>query len=353
MVNKLALFTQNAQYVDGEQVALGDSIHYDGNSKIVTLLHNASLSEPGKEAKADTIIYRQEEKLLTLQGHAYFKDSIRTMRSQSLLYNVNEDKLISKSRASIENAPQFLEADTIDFDNESGVGYAAGNIFWRDTSSNYTIICNQAHYVDSTKYLKAFGGRPLLINKIEDDSLLLSADTLLSVQQISDKDTFRVFHAYYDVKIFKHDLQAICDSLSYSSQDSIFHLYNDPVIWSDTSQFEADSVSIQLVDENIEKIYLNKNAFIINSEDQILYNQMKGKEITAYFVEGEIDRMLINGNASSIYYVLDDIKAYIGVNETLCSSMLIRFAGNTVKQTVFMIILRPLFTLYKMLMLKR
>ena len=52
-------------------------------------------------------------------------------------------------------------------------------------------------------------------------------------------------------------------------------------------------------------------------------------------MEGEIDRMLINGNASSIYYVLDDIKAYIGVNETLCSSMLLRFSGNTVREIVF------------------
>ena len=335
LANKEALFTENAQYVDGEQIALGDSILYDGNTKVVTLLHNASLIEPGKEAEADTIIYQEEEKLLTLQGNAFFRDSIRTMRSESLMYNVDQDKLISNSRASIENSPQFLEADTIDFDNESGMGFAQGNIIWQDTSSHYTIFCNEAQYIDSTKYLKAYGGRPLLINEIDNDSLFLTADTLLSVEQQNPADTFRVFHAYHDVKIFKSDLQAICDSLSYSAKDSIFHLYDDPVIWSDTSQFEADSVSIMLADEKIDRIFLKKDAFIINSEDQILYNQMQGKEITAFFQEGEVDRMLIKGNAASIYYVLDDTKAYIGVNETLCSSMLLRFSGNTVKEIVF------------------
>lgn len=335
LANREALFTRQAQYVDDQQVALGDSIFYDGNLKVVTLLHNASLSEPGKIAEADTIVYREQEKLLTLRGNAFFRDSIRTMRSAALEYDTEEDKLISHTRASIENASQFLDADTIDFDNERGAGYAAGNIVWRDTASHYTIFCNQALYVDSTGYLKAFGGRPLLINKIEDDSLYLSADTLLSVEQINETDTFRVFQGYHDVRIFKSNLQAICDSLSYSSEDSIFHLYEDPVIWSDTSQFEADSVSIRLTDDKIDRIHLKKEAFIINSADQILYNQMKGKEITAFFKEGEIDHMLIKGNAASIYYVLDDQKAYIGVNETLCSSMLLRFAGNTVNEIVF------------------
>lgn len=333
--NKLALFTENAQYVDEEQIALGDSILYDGNTKVVTLLHNASLIEPGKEAEADTIIYREEEKILTLQGNAFFKDSVRTMQSKTLIYDVDKDQLKSNTRAIIENESQFLEADTLDYDNESGLGYAVGNIIWKDTTSHYTIFCQKAQYVDSSKFLKAYGDRPLLINEIEDDSLFLSADTLLSMEHRNESDTFRLFHAYHDVKIFKSDLQAICDSLSYSSVDSIFHLYDDPVIWSDTSQFEADSVSIQLADEKIDRIFLKRNAFIINSEDQILFNQMQGKEITAFFRDGEVDHMLIKGNAASIYYVLDESKAYIGMNETLCSSMLLRFAGNTVKEIVF------------------
>ena len=336
MVNKEALFTKQAQYVDVDQIAQADSILYDGNIKQVTMIGNASLEEPGKEATADTIIYLEEDQIMHLMGHAYFQDSIRTMRSKELTYNAESDKLISNSRSSIDNPPQFLEADSIDFDNRTGIGMAVGHIIWRDTSSHYTILCDEAHYQDSSKYLKAFGGRPLLINQIEEDSFLLSADTLVSYEDAQEEsDTIRKFQAFYDVKIYKSDLQAICDSLSYSSQDSIFRLYNDPVIWSDTSQFEADSVHIQLANGKIDKIYLNQNAFIINSADQILYNQMKGKEITAFFEDGEIDRMLIKGNASSIYYVLDDFKAYIGVNETLCSSMLLRFSSNTVGEIVF------------------
>ncbi len=336
MGNKKALFKQNAEYLNEDQIALGDSILYDGELKKVTLLGNASLQEPGKKATADTIIYLEKEELLTLSGNAFFEDSLRTMESEALKYNIKEDKLSSDHRSNLDSDGQFLEADIIDFDNKTGLGKASGNIIWQDTASHYTIICDEAEYVDSSGYLKAFGNRPLLINAIDGDSLFLVADTLHSFEVVTPaNDSLRLFRAFHDVEIFKSDLQAICDSLTYSSQDSTFHLYNDPLIWSDTSQFKADSISIRLIDNKVDKIYLKQKAFIINSEDHILYNQMKGKEITAFFKEGEIDHMVINGNAQSIYYVLDDIKAYIGVNETLCSNMLLRFIGNAVNDIVF------------------
>ncbi len=331
-----ALFTDNVQYVTEEnQVAEGDSIFYDGKLDKVIIVGDASLEEPGQVAKADSIIYYEQTEVVDLIGNASFEDSIRTMHSAQMSYNLQSDRLTSSQRSSLDNPPQFLEADTIEFDNELGIGTAVGNIVWRDTSSNYTILCHRANYVDSSGFLKASGDRPLLINLVDGDSLYLSADTMVTYNHADSIDSIRIFHAYYDVRIFKENLQAICDSLTYSTQDSIFRLYDDPLIWSDTSQFEADTVQILLVDNNIDKIFLRKDAFIINSPDEILFNQMKGKEITASFTEGEIDRMLIEGNAASVYYVLDDYKAYIGVNETLCSKMQLKFGSNQVQDITF------------------
>lgn len=335
ILNKKALFTQNAQYVNGEQIAEGDSIFYFDSLNQVIMQGQASLTEPGKKASADTIVYYEVEEKLNLTGNAYFEDSIRTMQSESLIYDTQSDKLTSNARSTIENQNQFLEADSIDFNNQLGLGFAAGNVIWRDTSSHYTIICDTARYIDSSSYLKAFGRRPLLINEVDGDSMLLSADTLVSFENVEQSDTVRAFHAFNDVKVLKSDLQAVCDSLVYSSQDSIFHLYNDPIVWSDTSQFVADSITILMANDQIDKIFLRPNAFIMTSTDHILYSQMKGKEITAFFVEGDIDRMLIKGNAAAIYYTQDDDGAYIGANKTECSSMLLRFDGNAVREIAF------------------
>ncbi len=335
LANNQALFTKNAQYVKENQEATADSIFYNGQEERVTLLGDAVLTEEGKLAKAQTIVYDRISDVMILDGDGFFQDSTRTVYSEQMIYYVEDDKFITYSRANLVNPPQFLEADSIDFDNVEGIGFATGNVIWQDTSADYTIVCQHAHYTDSIGYIKAFGDRPLLINSMDDDSLYLAADTLISFEHANDQDTTRIFRAFYHVGIFKSNLQAICDSLHYSSVDSMFYLYGDPVIWSDTSQFTADSVRIKLVKNEINQIHLVQNAFILNSTDEILFNQMKGKEITAHFVEGEISKMFISGNAQSIYYVLDEEKAYLGVNETLCSSMMLRFGNNQVTDISF------------------
>ncbi|HFA51753.1 MAG TPA: hypothetical protein ENJ95_22280 [Bacteroidetes bacterium] len=145
----------------------------------------------------------------------------------------------------------------------------------------------------------------------------------------------RIILAYNDVRIYKSDLQALCDSLAYSSADSLFKLFDEPIIWSDTSQFTADHIDIQLANNAIDRIFMKENSFIVNSPDELFFNQIKGRNSTAFFRSGELRNVRVVGNAESVYYALDDDRAYIGVNKTLCSEMKILFGNNEVEGIVF------------------
>ena len=145
----------------------------------------------------------------------------------------------------------------------------------------------------------------------------------------------RIILAYHDVRIYKSDLQALCDSLSYNSLDSMFRLFKNPIIWSDTSQFTANHVRIQMADDAIDRIYMEENSFIVNTPDEMFFNQIKGRNSTAFFDSSELRTVRVVGNAESVYYALDDDDAYIGVNKTLCSEMKIIFGNNEVEGIVF------------------
>ena len=172
---------------------------------------------------------------------------------------------------------------------------------------------------------------------IDRDTLYLAADTLSSYKPDTLSDT-RLLLAHPDVRIFKSDMQAACDSLSFSSADSIFwffKLQNLPLIWSDTSQFSADTIRMLLKDKKLDRIWLRQNALVINSEDEKLFNQIKGRNTTAFFRDNEVREMLVEGNAQAVYYALDDRHAYIGVNETACSEMRLFFGDNKVNGIKF------------------
>ncbi len=342
--NKIAEFRQNAQFARGQQQANADIIRYDGAKDTYTLTGNASFKEQKRKADADTIIYNDQTDEIFLLGNANYQDSTQSIRADQIIYNQKKNRYRTRGRSYVSNPPQILQADQIDFDSEGGLGMASGNVIWQDTSQNLTIICQYTEYDNVNDYLKSSGGRPLLITKIEEDSLYLSADTLIAFRRLDTLmtidslqriDTSRALVAYPDVRIFKSDLQAICDSLTYSTRDSIFRFFEHPLIWSDTSQFSADTIRLVLKDEKIDRIFLLNHSFIINSPDEKYFNQIKGKNIVATFAESELRRMQVEGNAESVYYAMDATNAYIGVNKAICSEMLLYFGNNQIKKIKF------------------
>ena len=98
-----------------------------------------------------------------------------------------------------------------------------------------------------------------------------------------------------------------------------------PVLWSDTTQFSGDTIDMFLAFKSIRQIQLYDNGFILNQSAKSLENQIKGRNITADFVEKKLNEVLIKGNSESVYFIQDDSKAYIGSNYIQCSSMIMHF----------------------------
>jgi lipopolysaccharide export system protein LptA len=343
--NNMAEFAQNAQYQKGEQKATANIIRYDGNKQEYTLDGDARFREGERIAVADMIRYDEVQDKTYLQGNARFQDETRDIVASEIIYDAKEDTYATRGRSRISDPPQILDADQVDYREELGLGVALGNVTWRDTSADLTIVCEQAEFNRETGYLKAIGGkygRPLLISMMEGDSLFMTSDTLYSTRADSDStttesDSSRLLLAYKDVRIYKSDLQVICDSMAYSTVDSIFRFFRAPYIWADTSQFSADTIFMQMANQTIDKIFLKQNAFIINSPDQLYFNQIKGKYITASFREGNLREMDVQGNAESLYYALDEGGAYIGVNKTVCSDMVLYFGANEIDRIKFLV----------------
>ena len=374
IANKKARFEQNAQFKEEDKKATADVIMYDGTSKLITLEGEALVKEEDRIASGDKIIYNEETGNADIIGNARYKDADRDVVGKDLSYNDKTNKIKTKGRSTISEEDQVLVADNIDYNDENGFGYATGNVIWIDTAASVVIVCDSADYNKENNYIKAYGKtRPLMKTEVDGDTLFITAEQLISQQQlkygtlefqdsilkidtldnIGDSiseyyqpiirteidstiaDTAQQVRAYKDVRIFKSDMQAICDSLVYNDLDSIFYFYENPVIWKDTSQFSADTILVYLVNDKIDQIDMIQKSLILNTEDEILFNQVKGKKITAYFIADELRRMKVEGNAESIYYAKDEEDAYIGVNKSICSEILVLFGSNEVENIKF------------------
>ena len=342
-----AEFDKNPQYEKDGQLGRARKMRYEGFIKEYTLEGDAHIENPkkGENADADVIRYNSETEKTTLRGNAVYRDSTRNIQGAEIRYDSRNKTYQLTGRGRVSDPPNIIEADSLDFNDVLGNGLALGSVIWQDTSSDYTVLSWRMDYNKKSQYLNAFGGfgstgaggRPMMKSLIDSDTLFMSADTLTSFKPDSASDV-RELYAYRNVRIFKSDLQAVCDSLTFSSADSIFWFYKIdtlPIIWSDTSQFSGDTIKMLLKNKKLDRLWLRQNSLVINSDDGILFNQIKGRNTTAFFREEQVREMLVEGNAQAVYYALDDSRAYIGLNETACSEMRLYFGDNKVESIKF------------------
>jgi lipopolysaccharide export system protein LptA len=344
--NNFAEFDVNPQYERDGQRGKAKKMRYNGANKRYTLEGDAYIDDQkkGQETIADVIIYDSETEKTTLKGNAAFKDSTHNLQGEEIRYDSRNKKYQLTGRGRVVEGANVIEADSLDFNDALGNGLAIGRVAWIDTASNYTLLAHRMDYNKISDYLFAYGGfndgpagRPLMKSIIDRDTLFMAADTLTSYKPDSLNDE-RILLAHHQVRIFKSDLQAVCDSLKFSSADSIFWFYkinNIPVIWSDTSQFSGDTIRMLMKNKKLDRIWLLQNSLVINSADELLFNQIKGRNTTAFFRNNEINEMLVEGNAQVLYYALDEKQAYIGLNQTDCSEMRIYFGNNKVESIKF------------------
>ena len=134
-----------------------------------------------------------------------------------------------------------------------------------------------------------------------------AADSIPRDSLANDTAKTRIIKAYYNVRLFKSDLQAVADSVYYGYPDSMMRFFGRPMIWSQGSQMTADTIFMQVRNEQLDNMLLVNNAFMVNTQlDSSKYNQIKGRRITGFFADDALERMFIDGNAESIYYMIDE-----------------------------------------------
>ncbi|HEY0272374.1 MAG TPA: OstA-like protein, partial [Chitinophaga sp.] len=173
--------------------------------------------------------------------------------------------------------------------------------------------------------LQAATGKNSAVN-VNAAQLPAPPDTAYTAEDTTEQ---RYVLAYHHVRIYSDSLQGVADSAYYSTIDSTFRMYHQPLLWANIkTQMSGDTIYLFTKNQKADKILLNTNGLIVNEPTPGLYNQIKGNMITGYFLDNKLDWMHVDGNAESIYYIQDSDSAYLSVNKSLAAIINIYFIDN-------------------------
>lgn len=329
----LAYYYEGGRLVDSTREITSIEGSYHTATNMASFKDSVVLTSPEYKMESDTLQYNTESKVAYTLGPTLItsNDGTELMAKAGSEYLTTEKQSIF-GLGTVETEKYVISADQLFLDDIQKLYRATSNVEMVSKDNNVIITGDSAIYRRNVGITKVYG-QAVMRRPMGLDTLFLSADTLVSVED-SIPANERIL-AYHDVRIYRSDLQALADSLAYHITDSILYLYRDPILWNDESQIVADSINLEIMNGQIEKMNVNQNSFVISKDTIENFNQVKGRKMVVDFEQGQIKNIDVNGNGESIYFVLEQDSIMVGMNHILCSDMVLRFAEGALNNISF------------------
>lgn len=337
----IATYKNGGRIVNDKTVLTSRNGVYYADTKDVYFKNDVHLKDPDRDIWTDSLLYNVTTNTATFIAKTRIvgKDG-SVINTKSGTYNLATGEALFSGRPSFSDSSKFAIADKIAYDKKTEILQMEGNAKFVDSINNITILGGQIFADGKVKSFLATR-KPVMIIYREGDSTYMAADTLFSGlrkydslerKMVTQRDTLqktvivntktadtsiRYFIGFHHVRIFNDSLQAVSDSLHYSTIDSTFKLFGSPVVWNDSSQVTGDTLYVFTQNQKPKRLYVFNNGLIINKTKEGMYNQIGGRTINGYFTDGSIDYVRVKGSpAESVFYPQDEDSAYVGMNRS-------------------------------------
>lgn len=314
--------------------------YYHTNSKDFFFREHVVLVNPDYVMNCDTLEYNTQNKISKFKGPTTIKGEDTDIYAENGWYNTDTDIAEFNKNSRVKNGDQVLTGDSLYYERTNGFGEAFNNIRVIDTVQDVIVYGNYALYEKALGYTMIT--KNAVAHLIEDnDTLFVHSDTM-KVTFDSAQNTKEIY-AYYKMKFFRSNLQGMADSLIYSFSDSTLRMHKNPVLWTENNQLTADSIYVLTGKKNVKKMFLYNSAFLI-SKDTTGYNQIKGRDMVGSFVDNDLVSIKVTGNAETLYWVREEDGTLTGINKATSSNLRIGLKQKKIKQITYLE--KPTATLY-------
>lgn len=317
--NSIANYYNGGKIVNKENTLTSNHGHYYSATKESFFQQDVVLVNPDYKMNSDTLRYNTSSKIAYFLGPSIILSKTDYIYCENGWYDTNKEKAQFSKNALLMTAQQKLTGDSLLYDRNTRTGRGFNNVRLIDTTQKSIIYGDYIEYKE--KRSEALVIKKAIYARIVDkDTLFIAADTLYH-RDLDSVDNF--LNAYHHVRIYKKDLQAVCDSSTMNTKDSLLQLFGTPVMWSNYSQGTSKIIQVDIGKNSIKGFRLDGKAFMIQQSDTLMadkFNQLSGRSINGLISNDTVRRVIVSGNAEIMYYPKNKTKA-MGLNKTSCSEI--------------------------------
>ncbi|WP_294562685.1 OstA-like protein [uncultured Bacteroides sp.] len=310
----LGYYFEGGTLMDEENVLTSDWGEYSPATKQSVFNHDVKLVNPKFVLTSDTLRYNTDNKIAVILGPSNIVSDNNHIYSERGIYNTLTEQAELLDRSVLTNQGKKLVGDSLFYDRVIGYGEAFDNVKMTDSINKNMLTGDYCFYNELTD--SAFATkRAVAIDYSQGDSLFMHGDTLQLISYNLNTDSlYRLMKAYHKVRMYRTDVQGVCDSLVYNSKDSCMTMYTDPILWNEGQQLLGEEIKIYMNDSTIDWAHIINQALTVEMKDSIHYNQVSGKEMKAYFENGDMRLVEVIGNVQIAFYPEEKDSTMTGFN---------------------------------------
>ena len=372
-------FQDKVKLVDPEYTMSTDTLLYDLNRELATFVAMTTINDGRTRIKTRSGYYDMRSGEAEFGKRPIIEDSAQQIVADSIRYDKKKGTGFAKGNVRVKDTAQGITvlSGQAEFDQGSGRMLATAKpvmILKRESDSLFiaadTLLSGSRprrkqllnDSISRTDSLTTGTGKPdsvIAINissrlneldssrnarlaaVVSEDTIKLrkpdqsKALTLSADSSLSETDSVRFFLAYHHVRIFSDSLQGLCDSLSYSAEDSVFRFFKDPILWARDSQITGDTILLFTKNQKPDQLQVLENGFSVSRTPESLFNQIRGNTLFGQFVGGDIDFLRARGSAESLYYLQAEDSSYFGLNYAKADAISLYFINRELKRVTW------------------
>lgn len=311
----LGYYFEGGTLMDEENVLTSDWGEYSPATKQSVFNHDVKLVNPKFVLTSDTLKYNTLSKIATILGPSDIVSDNNHIYSERGFYNTLTEQAELMDRSVLTNDGKKLVGDSLYYDRKLGYGEAFDNVRMTDTINKNMLTGDYCFYNELTDSAFATKRAVAIDYSQGPDSLYMHGDTLQLVSYNLNTDSlYRIMRAFHKVRMYRTDVQGVCDSLVYISKDSCMTMYYDPILWNEGQQLLGEEIKIYMNDSTIDWAHIINQALTVEMKDTVHYNQVSGKEMKAFFKNGDMHRVEVIGNVLIGFYPEERDSAMMGFN---------------------------------------
>lgn len=334
----LGWFFDGGTLLDEESTLISEYGQFDTSVKLATFTDGVSLEGPDYTLTTDTLVYSTDAHVAFISCPTTIVSDESTINSSRGVFNTDTHYAVLLDRSVIDQnkGESIMTGDSIIYDRNQGRMNGFGNVVINNYKDKIDVLGEYVFY-DQNIDSAVVTGKALMIEYSQGDSLFMHADTFrlkTFYDEAGDSVVERHVRGFHKVRGYRPDLQMVADSIQFSTKDSTLTLFDDPIIWSKGQQILGEKIICYLNDSTLDWVHVIGQALFVEMLDTTNYNQIAGREMKAFFKDGDIDHADVNGNVLAVFYPEDEDSAFIGMNYTEASMLTAYFEMRAVKRIV-------------------